>query len=297
MDPATEGKNEVILAFLDNEIGLEAMRRGDLPEAVRRFEGAIDLDARAVPAYLNLGDVRVAQGRDMDAVEIWERLIDVAPDRAYLAFERLEAIAVRSGSPERFTRLCRRLIDDNPQDWRARLALSRHLAAGGHATRRAGAAVRGARPESARARHPSGDLAGARTAAVPVVPRRSLQRAHAARGVLSRPARLHAVPIPQHGTPVAVPSLPRLEHVRRRTHRAGAGSDRGRGLIQPRRGTGQDGQRRARQSQGTSSAAHAGSAQVGSASHGRRRLTRADSARHSVSARRSVRSTPRHGSA
>ncbi len=125
--------NEAILAFLENEIGLEAMRRKDYPEAIRRFEGAIDLDARAVPAYLNLGDVRVAQGLDQDAVKIWERLVDVAPDRAYLAFDRLEAVAIRTGSPDRFARLCRRLIQENPQDWRARLALSRHLAASGQA--------------------------------------------------------------------------------------------------------------------------------------------------------------------
>jgi lipopolysaccharide biosynthesis regulator YciM len=124
-------QNQAILAFLENEIGLEAMRRKDYAEAIRRFDGAIDLDARAVPAYLNLGDVRVAQGRDVDAAAIWEKVIEVAPDRAYLAFDRLEALAVRSGSPERFTRLCRRLIDENPQDWRARLALSRHLAASG----------------------------------------------------------------------------------------------------------------------------------------------------------------------
>jgi lipopolysaccharide assembly protein B len=128
----TESKNESILAFLENEIGLEALRRKDYAEATRRFEGAIDLDARAVPAYLNLGDVRVAQGKEQDAVEIWERLINLAPDRAYLAFDRLEKIAVEAGAPERFTNLCRRLIDETPQDWRARLALSRHLAAGGH---------------------------------------------------------------------------------------------------------------------------------------------------------------------
>ena len=124
-------QNQAILAFLDNEIGLEAMRRKDYAEAIRRFDAAIDLDARAVPAYLNLGDVRVAQGKDHEAAAIWEKLVDVAPDRAYLAFDRLEALAVRSGSPERFTRICRRLIDENPQDWRARLALSRHLAASG----------------------------------------------------------------------------------------------------------------------------------------------------------------------
>src|SRR5438093_294725 len=55
-DGATQ--NQAILAFLENEIGLEAMRRHDLTEASRRFQGALDLDARALPAYLNLGDVR-----------------------------------------------------------------------------------------------------------------------------------------------------------------------------------------------------------------------------------------------
>src|SRR5438093_6173267 len=125
-------QSQAILAFLENEIGLEHMRRKEYGEAVRRFDAAIDLDARAVPAYLNLGDVRVAQGNEKEAAAIWEKLIDVAPDRAYLAFDRLEALAVRTGSPDRFTRLCRRLIDESPQDWRARLALSRHLAASGH---------------------------------------------------------------------------------------------------------------------------------------------------------------------
>jgi lipopolysaccharide biosynthesis regulator YciM len=124
-------QNEAILAFLENEIGLEAMRRENYAEAIRRFEAAIDLDARAVPAYLNLGDVRVLQGDEREAAAIWEKLIDVASDRAYLAFDRLEALAIRTGNPERFARLCRRLIEETPHDWRARLALSRHLAAAG----------------------------------------------------------------------------------------------------------------------------------------------------------------------
>jgi lipopolysaccharide biosynthesis regulator YciM len=130
-DVESKPRNQAIMAFLENEIGLEAVRRKDYAEAVRRFNGAIDLDGRAVPAYLNLGDVRVLQGNDREAAAIWGKLVDVAPDRAYLAFDRLEALAVRAGSPERFTRLCRQLIDDNPQDWRARLALSRHLATSG----------------------------------------------------------------------------------------------------------------------------------------------------------------------
>ena len=124
-------QSQAILAFLENEIGLEAMRRRDYSEAARRFQSAINIDARAVPAYLNLGDVRVAEGRDKDASNIWEELVAVAPDRAYLAFDRLEALAMRTGAPERFTRLCRKLIDANPQDWRGRLALSGHYAASG----------------------------------------------------------------------------------------------------------------------------------------------------------------------
>jgi lipopolysaccharide biosynthesis regulator YciM len=126
-------KGESILAFIENEIGLEALRRKDYAEASRRFQAAIDRDPRAVPAYLNLGDVRLAEGYPAAAMEIWERLIQAAPDRAYLAFDRLEAQAVAAGTPDRFTRLCRRLIEENPQDWRARLALSRHLAAAGEA--------------------------------------------------------------------------------------------------------------------------------------------------------------------
>src|SRR5438128_5675726 len=130
-DTGSKPQSQAILAFLENEIGLEHMRRKEHAEAVRRFDAAIELDARAVPAYLNLGDVRVTQGNERDAAAIWERLIEVAPDRAYLAFDRLEALAIRTGNPDRFPRLCRRLIEENPQDWRARLALSRHLAASG----------------------------------------------------------------------------------------------------------------------------------------------------------------------
>src|SRR5215813_8657529 len=129
---ATDSRqSQAILAFLENEIGLEAMRRKDYLEAARRFQAAIDLDARTVPAYLNLGDVRVAQGKDLEASQIWETLVEVAPDRAYLAFDRLEALAVRAGTPDRFMHLCRRVIEESPQDWRARLALARHLTGNG----------------------------------------------------------------------------------------------------------------------------------------------------------------------
>ena len=94
----SQPQSQAILAFLENEIGLEAMRRKDYGEATRRFQAAIELDARAVPAYLNLGDVRMAQDNEKGAAAIWDALVQVAPDRAYLAFDRIETLAVRSGS-------------------------------------------------------------------------------------------------------------------------------------------------------------------------------------------------------
>jgi lipopolysaccharide assembly protein B len=80
-----------------------------------------------LPAYLNLGDVREQQGNLPAAVEAWEELVRTSPQRAYLAFDRLERAYNAMRNPRRFTDLCRRLIDANPQDWRTRLALARHL--------------------------------------------------------------------------------------------------------------------------------------------------------------------------
>ncbi|HEX5473245.1 MAG TPA: tetratricopeptide repeat protein [Vicinamibacterales bacterium] len=126
-------RHHEILAFLENEIGQEALKRMDYAEAARRFAAAIELDARNAPAYLNLGDVRFYEGDPAAAAAAWEQLIDTSPERAYLAFSRLESVYPKMGAPGRFPSLCERLIAANPQDWRARLALARHLSGNGQA--------------------------------------------------------------------------------------------------------------------------------------------------------------------
>jgi lipopolysaccharide biosynthesis regulator YciM len=80
---------------------------------------------------LNLGDLRLQQGDVAAAIDAWERLVAQSPERAYLAFGRLDNAYQNAGTPQRFPELCRRLIAANPQDWRARLALGRHLGATG----------------------------------------------------------------------------------------------------------------------------------------------------------------------
>src|SRR4029079_14533232 len=91
----------------------------------------------------------------------------------------------------------------------------------------AGAAVRGAGPPSACARIAPGDLADAVAAAPPPRAGHPLRGPHPRLGLLPRPARLPEVPLPQHRAPLAVPALPRVEHVRGGEDLAGQGERRG----------------------------------------------------------------------
>src|SRR5439155_1688147 len=74
------------------------------------------------PAHLSLGDVRFKEGDETEAIAVWERLVESSPDRAYLAFSRLESAYAKAGAPDRYPALCHKLIAANPQDWRARPA-------------------------------------------------------------------------------------------------------------------------------------------------------------------------------
>ena len=131
IDNGRRPENQQILAFLRNEIGTSQMQGGNTAAAIRAFRDAIDVDLHAAPAYLNLGDVQAAQGNLAAAVDAWEKLVQAVPDRAFLAFDRLERAYATMGTPLKFGDLCRAVIARNPQDWRARLALSRHFAEAG----------------------------------------------------------------------------------------------------------------------------------------------------------------------
>jgi lipopolysaccharide biosynthesis regulator YciM len=129
LDGGRRPEDQQILAFLTNAIGSARARSGETDAAGRTFAEAIDIDRRTAPAYLNLGDIKEQQGNTAAAIEAWEALAREAPDRAHLAFGRLERAYAMLGTPRRFAELCQRLIAQNPQDWRARVALSKHLAA------------------------------------------------------------------------------------------------------------------------------------------------------------------------
>lgn len=133
--PPEQPKSQLILAFLENELGLQALKENRLDDAIKRFEAAIELDARVIPAYLHLGDARLRQGDMTGAVATWERAIEVDPERAYLSLERLEQAYETLGQPERFSERCRGLIKSAPREWRARVALARHFTHRGQPSR------------------------------------------------------------------------------------------------------------------------------------------------------------------
>jgi lipopolysaccharide biosynthesis regulator YciM len=127
LDTGHAAEDRQILGFLRNEIGSVQVRGGDADAAAASFRAALDIDAHIVPAYLNLGDLHASRGQVADAIAAWEGLVRAVPERAHLTFGRLEGAYERMGAGGRFLDLCDRLIAQNPQDWRARLALSQSL--------------------------------------------------------------------------------------------------------------------------------------------------------------------------
>jgi lipopolysaccharide assembly protein B len=119
-----------VLAYLQAEIGREAAHAGDAAAAERALRQALRLSRQVVPAYLGLADLRA--GSDVRAaIAVLEDLVATLPERAYHAFERLAPLYAAVSEPQRFTALCERLIQQDPHDWRARLALARALRSDG----------------------------------------------------------------------------------------------------------------------------------------------------------------------
>lgn len=133
--PPDQPKSQLILAFLENELGLQALKDQHLADAARRFEAAIELDPGVMPAYLHLGDSKAGQGDLRGAIATWERAIAVAPDRAHLALARLGQAYTTLGMPNAFAELCQRLTAASPREWRARAALAQQLVNSGQPDR------------------------------------------------------------------------------------------------------------------------------------------------------------------
>ena len=120
----------IVLGHLQAQMGEEMARAGDPARAEAAFKTALSLDRRVFPAYLGLADLYLER-EPRKAATVLEDAQRTAPERAYLAFDRLERAYQALGEPERFLEMGERLIRQDPGDFRARLALARHLRARG----------------------------------------------------------------------------------------------------------------------------------------------------------------------
>jgi lipopolysaccharide assembly protein B len=120
----------VVLGYLQAEMGHEARRAGDVEAAEKAYRTALILDARVFPARLGLADLHAARNPAKAAI-ILEEAVQASPERAYLAFDGLARAYAACGEPSRFAAVCERIVGSDPRDWRARLALARHLAGEG----------------------------------------------------------------------------------------------------------------------------------------------------------------------
>ena len=74
-----------------HEIGAPRRAPATVPRPRPAFAQAIDDRPPDGPAYLSLGDISEETGTDLARPSpLWEQLVQAAPDRAYLAFDRLE---------------------------------------------------------------------------------------------------------------------------------------------------------------------------------------------------------------
>ena len=119
-------EDSLVLGHLQAEMGREALQAGRVDAAEKAFRTALSLDRRVFPAHVGLADCQASRD-PRQAAAILEEAVQAAPERAYLAFDRLARAYAESGEPSRFVDLCERTIRQDPREWRARLALARHL--------------------------------------------------------------------------------------------------------------------------------------------------------------------------
>jgi lipopolysaccharide biosynthesis regulator YciM len=122
--------DSLVLGHLQAQLGQDAALRGDRAAAEAAFKAALAIDRRVIPAHLGLADLYL-ESEPARASAVLEEVERMAPERAYLAFDRLERSYQALGEPERFAAMCERIIRQDSRDWRARIALARHLRARG----------------------------------------------------------------------------------------------------------------------------------------------------------------------
>lgn len=112
------------LALYKVQEGLQLINFGKEKEARNRFRDAMKIDPNSPPAYIYLADSYKRENRKGDALKILKQFVEKVPEQSYLAFERIKELLYEGGVYGEIENLYLDIIDSQPENLTARLALS-----------------------------------------------------------------------------------------------------------------------------------------------------------------------------
>ena len=121
-----KGNQRHILAHHQTELGKVYEKDGDIAGAEKSYKKAISIFDRCVDAYLHLGDLYSAQQEHKAALAKWKKVVDVAPQFTFLAYQRLERAYAKMENPKPVGDFLKEVAERN-SDASTQLALARYL--------------------------------------------------------------------------------------------------------------------------------------------------------------------------
>ena len=122
----TKGNYRNILAHHSVEMGKIFCQKGEHSKAKTYFNRAISTQKGCVDAYLHLGDLHFGKQEYKKAISAWKRVVQVAPQFAFLAYRRLEGTYSKMKNLKPVERFLKDCIVSNPGVF-THLALARYL--------------------------------------------------------------------------------------------------------------------------------------------------------------------------
>jgi lipopolysaccharide biosynthesis regulator YciM len=122
MAKSEQGKSKLALYKILQ--GEEIVQNGDEKTARICFKDALKFNPKCSAAYLYLGDSYLRENRLNDALEKWTDLCKKIPDKAYLAFERLEKALYETGKFSKIEELYHSILEEDEENINAIIALS-----------------------------------------------------------------------------------------------------------------------------------------------------------------------------
>jgi lipopolysaccharide biosynthesis regulator YciM len=121
-----KGDHRHILAHHKTELAKFREKDGDEVGAEKAYKEAISIFDGCVDAYLHLGDLYLSQQKHKAALAKWKKVVDVAPEFTFLAYQRLERAYAKMENPGLVGDFLKEVARLN-SDVSTQLALARYL--------------------------------------------------------------------------------------------------------------------------------------------------------------------------